>query len=298
VTAFRRVVVGLDGSEQAGEALVLAQRLVDPDGLLILAGIDAHRSFRLPHGREPESPATVLAAARAEVEGGRTVTCVERAAASAARGLSEIAEDQRADLVVLGSRRAGPEGRITPGRTALRLLQGGPCAVAIAPAGAGECERFRHVGLAYDGSVEAGAALRAAYAVAARDGAAVSIYFCVASAGAGYGGLAAAQVDQVAQAQRVDAQERLDAAADEAPDGVNPQTVLLRGDPAPEIARACDGIVDLLFVGSRGYGPLHRALSGSVSEALLLAATHPVVVTPRGGVSRPEEPDHAAAGAP
>jgi len=298
MTAFRRVVIGLDGSDSAGEALLLAQRLADPNSLLVLAGIEAHRPFRLPHGRDPQSLAGLLAAARAELEGRWTVTCVERAAASAARGLTEIAEEQRADLVVLGSRRSGPEGRITPGRTALRLLQGGPCAVAIAPAGAGERDRFRHVGVAYDGSVEAGAALSAAYAVAARDRAAVSIYFCVASASAGYGGLPAPEVDQAAQAQRVDAQERLDAAADKAPAGVNPQTVLLRGDPAPEIARACDGIVDLLFAGSRGYGPMQRALSGSVSEALLLAATHPVVVTPRGGVSRPEAPDHAAAGAP
>ena len=125
------------------------------------------------------------------------------------------------------------------------------------------------------------AALAAAYAIAARDGAAASIYLCIPPIGAGYGGPPGAEIDQAAQAQRVRAQEQLDAAADDAPAGVNPRTVLLRGNPADEIARACDGIVDLLFAGSRGYGPMHRALVGSVSEALLRGARHPVVVMPR-----------------
>jgi nucleotide-binding universal stress UspA family protein len=283
MTAFSRVLVGLDGSESDSEALALAQRLVDPDGVMILASVEAHRSFRLPHARPGQAAAEVLGAARAEVEGQVAVRCIERTAASAARGLTEIGEDERADVVVLGSRRAAPEGRVTPGRTALRLLQGGPCAVAVAPAGAGEHDRFRHVGVAYDGSPEAGAALVAAYAIAARDGAAVSLFFAVVVPG-GYGGMAAQEVDNAAQQQRVQAQDQLDAAADEAPEGVNPRTVLLYGSPAQEIARACDGIVDLLFTGSRGYGPMQRALAGSVAEGLLLAATQPVVVTPRSGI--------------
>ena len=281
MTGFRRVVVGIDGSDAAGEALALAQRLADPDGVLVLAHVDAHRAFRLPHGHVREPAAAPLDAARAQVEGDRPVTCVVRAANSAARGLTEIAEDERADLIVLGSHRPAPEGGIAAGRIAARLLHGGPCAVAIAPAGAAERDRFHHVGVAYDASAEAAAALAAAYAVAARDRAAASIYLCIPPIGAGYGGEVGAEIDQAAQAQRVRAQEQLDAAADDAPHGVNPRTVLLRGNPADEIARACDGIVDLLFAGSRGYGPMHRALVGSVSEALARSARHPVVVMPR-----------------
>ena len=285
MTSFRRVLVGIDGTESGSEALVLAQRLADPAGALVLAHVDAHRSFRLPHGHTKPAPAGTLDAARAQVEGDRAVTCIGRSAASAARGLTEIADDERADLIVLGSHRPAPAGGVALARTAARLLQGGPCAVAIAPAGADARDRFHHVGVAYDGSPEAAAALAAAYALAARDGAAVSIYLCIPPIGAGYGGPPGAEVDQAAQAQRVRAQEQLDAAADDAPDGVNPRTVLLRGNPADEVARAADGIVDVLFAGSRGYGPMHRALVGSVSEALLRAATHPVVVTPRSCIA-------------
>lgn len=55
-----------------------------------------------------------------------------------------------------------------------RLLHGAPCAVAVAPAGAREAGSFRHVGIAYDGTPEARAALAAGYALAAGDHAAVS----------------------------------------------------------------------------------------------------------------------------
>ena len=46
---------------------------------------------------------------------------------------------------------------------------------------------------------------------------------------------------------------------------------------------ACEGIVDLLVTGSRSYGPVQRALLGSVSEALTEGASHPVLVVPRVG---------------
>jgi nucleotide-binding universal stress UspA family protein len=287
---FGRVVVGVDGSASAADALVLADRLVDPDGLLILACVDAHRSFRRGHAHGRPHAGAVLADARADVGGGVAVTCLERAAASVPRGLTEIAEQERADVVVIGSHRAGPEGRVTPGPTARRLLQGSPCAVAVAPAvETPDRDRFRHVGVAYDGTPEADAALAGAYTIAGRDRAAVSLFFCIVPVGGAYGGLPAPEVDRATQAQRLHAQELLDAAADEAPDGVNPRTVLLRGVAAREITHAADGIVDVLFTGSRGYGPLHRTVAGSVAESLLVTASQPVVVTPRSGVDAVEQ---------
>jgi nucleotide-binding universal stress UspA family protein len=47
------------------------------------------------------------------------------------------------------------------------------------------------------------------------------------------------------------------------------------------IAEASDGVVDLLVCGSRGYGPMQRALLGSVSEELIARARQPVLVVPR-----------------
>jgi nucleotide-binding universal stress UspA family protein len=58
----------------------------------------------------------------------------------------------------------------------------------------------------------------------------------------------------------------------------------LYGHAAEQIARRSAGVLDVLFAGSRGHGPLHRALLGSVSGALVRDAGCPVVITPRSAV--------------
>ena len=265
---FRRVLVGADGSDAAADALVLARRLVEPDGELVLAAI-RERGFRRHRTARPPAP-----------EPGERIA--EHAASSAARGLAELAETEQADLIVLGAH-GGFDRRTSPGPTALRLLHGGPCAIAVAPLGAREAEPIRHVGAAYDGSTEAAAALASAYALAARTGAAMSIFSTWLSTGPGTGSFDPDVVAGGLQLRRSEVQDRLDAATEEAPAGVNPRTVMLLGDAAVEIAQACDGVVDVLFAGSRGYGPVHRTFAGSVSQALMLASTQPVVVLPRTG---------------
>jgi nucleotide-binding universal stress UspA family protein len=76
-------------------------------------------------------------------------------------------------------------------------------------------------------------------------------------------------------------QQELDDAAAAAPAGVNPRTLVLHGEPVTQIRAATEGVVDVLFSGSRGYGPLQRVLIGSVAEDLIRGATHPIVVLPR-----------------
>jgi nucleotide-binding universal stress UspA family protein len=71
-------------------------------------------------------------------------------------------------------------------------------------------------------------------------------------------------------------------------------SMLLEGEPAPEIARACEEEdVDLLVLGSRGYGPIRSVLLGSVSRALVHSAPCPVMVVPRSASSGAVEPVHA-----
>jgi nucleotide-binding universal stress UspA family protein len=57
---------------------------------------------------------------------------------------------------------------------------------------------------------------------------------------------------------------------------------LLDGDPAGELARASSGL-DVLVVGSRGYGAVRTVLLGSVARELVRTSACPVVVVPRGG---------------
>lgn len=284
---FRNVIVAFDGSPQGEDALALALRLRDPDeGALTLAcvvpggrwhiGAHAHR----PDAAVPEEIESMFADACARaIPPGIRVRRRAPVAPSPARGLTELAENEDADLIVIGSSRHAEPGQIRLERTAGRLLQGAPCAVAIAPGGLRSDEPIRHVGVAYDGSPEAGAALHAGYQIAAGRSAAVTLMLAIFT-----GGLEAEQ-------ERLRAQAVLDAAADAAPPGVNPATRLLFGAPAQAIREASDGVVDLLVAGSRGYGPMQRALLGSVSEMLVEGAPQPVLVLPR---MSPNEPDPKA----
>jgi len=271
---FRRIVVAFDGSERAQDALALALRLRDPEGVVTLACTVTERPWHRP---EADAVALTLAAGRAQIPAGIHVRLRAPAASSPARGLTELAEDERADLVVVGSSRRSASGRVWLERTAGRLLQGAPCAVAVPPAGLRESERFHHVAIAYDGSPEARGALAAGYAIAAGTGAAVTLMYALPELGVDF--------EDVAHRERLRANEVLDQAADVAPPGVNPGTQLLHGNPGRVIAEACDGRVDLLVTGSRGYGPVQRALMGSVAEALMDGATHPVLVVPRDPVA-------------
>ena len=313
---YLRVLVAYDGSERAEDALALALRLRAPSGgALTLASVRAHHrpwagSERTAPADEPDAVAdaveAMLGEARHRVPPGVPVRVREILAASATRGLSELVEAVEADLAVVGSSSHAAPGSVAIERTAGRMLAGAPCAVAIPPAGARDAGPFRHIGVAFDNSPEAHAAVAAAYGLARRDGAAVTLVRALpvrrgpVRRRAGAARAAAGPAPRAGGARR---RRRRGAG------GVNPRAVLVRGTPQEAIAGTCHGVVDLLVTGSRGFGALRRAFAGSVSEALVEGAPHPVLVIPRP--SAPAEPrgqarprataaggDRPAAGAP
>jgi nucleotide-binding universal stress UspA family protein len=278
-STYRRVVVAYDGSDSAEDALALALLLRDPSGgAMLLACVVHGGAWHLPGHRHGADEATgaaqeMLADVRTRLPAGIPVILSTPPAPSPARGLTELAEAKGADLIVVGSAKGATDGRIGLARTAGRLLQGAPCAVAVAPPGLRATGPFRHVGVAVDASAEAAAALRVAYAIARGAGSAMTLYSALDA-------LTEPDAENVQHA-RLAVQERLDAAAELAPPAVNPATVFVHGPAGQVIADACDGVVDLLVTGSRAYGPLQRALLGSVSEELIARARHPVLVVPR-----------------
>lgn len=285
---FRTIVVGYDEPERGGEAIALAEALRDPrHGSLLLAS--AYLPTPVPTApfefavdqRDPTE--SLLSEARAQLEGRVPVRTISVPAAPA-RALTEIAEREHADLVVVGSSHHGKVGRVLPGTTAEWLLRGAPCAVAVAPRGY-ERDDIRHIGVAYEGSPEAEAALRAAEALALELGATLTVYCVVEPQPATDSTIAAgtgAEWPSVTAKQH--GRQLLYYVADHAPQGLRPETLLLHGHAAEQIARRTDGVLDLLFAGSRGYGPLRRALLGSVSGELVRDAGCPVVITPRSAV--------------
>jgi nucleotide-binding universal stress UspA family protein len=206
--------------------------------------------------------------------------------------LGELAQSERADLIVLGPTHRGAVGRVIPGATAGRLLGDAPCAVAVAPAGFGrpadgglgwrplggdpEDAGMRVIGVGYDGSPAARKALDVAAELAIPNGAALRVYAVAAKVSRGALESQAPGVPTRAELLR----EQLHDAVAELPPEARALPEFRWGFPAAELIAAAGIGVDLMVLGARDGGPVRRALNGSISSAILAEASCPVLITP------------------
>jgi nucleotide-binding universal stress UspA family protein len=127
-------IVSYDDTPNDRDALALGRVLAAAGAELTLAYV--RHSTELEHSRE----ALEAHAAEALLERGALAlddVPVDRRVVlspSTGEGLRWLAEHQHADLVVFGSDYRTASGHVAPGRSAQTLLEGGPAAVAIAPA--------------------------------------------------------------------------------------------------------------------------------------------------------------------
>src|SRR5262245_48586589 len=166
-TMFEKVLAGVDGRPNGRDAIALASRLSNPGGKLVLAHVEVvlpgplHVSNPAAGGAESEDALALLQRERDAAEVGAELISLR--SSSAGRGLHQCAEQQDADLLVVGSHSRGLFGRVMLGDDTRASLNGAPCAVAIASRGYGELPKpFAIVGVGYDGSPESEMALAAA----------------------------------------------------------------------------------------------------------------------------------------
>jgi nucleotide-binding universal stress UspA family protein len=204
---------------------------------------------------------------------------------SVAHGLVSLAEEVAASMVVLGSSRYGPLGRLLAGSTVRRVAHGAPCAVAVAP----HEWRLRSsdtsltIGAGITDSPESHDALAFGAQLAAAAHAPLRVLTAVGLDPAGDGLFAAAGTSSAAWcAERRTYSKRVArAAVDQVASSTSAEAHVMNGDPVECLADASRD-VDFLVVGSRRYGPLRTALLGSVSSALIDRASCPVIIVPRG----------------
>ena len=129
-----KIIVSYDNTANDRDALALGQRLRDAGGTLSLAYV-RHSQLEQPE-REAleEHDAERLLEEGAQLLGDAGVGRHVVFDASTGEGLLALAEREAADLVVFGSDYRTAPGNLQPGTSARRLLDGGPTAVAIAPA--------------------------------------------------------------------------------------------------------------------------------------------------------------------
>ena len=201
---------------------------------------------------------------------------------SVARALQELARQREASCIVLGASHRSAAGRLLLGNVGVSLLHGAPCPVAVAPRGwEGELEGAT-VGVAFDGSAEAFAALEAAVAIAQRASAELTILTIaeppVMGVATTYAVLSAADWYGSARAEA----ERIGEIAAGHVGTRAPHRVSVRAGAVVQILREASAEVDIMLIGSRAYGSIGRTLLGSTAAGLLTQAACPVLVIPRG----------------
>jgi nucleotide-binding universal stress UspA family protein len=275
---FKNVLVGVDGRPNGRDALALARHLTDADGKLTLANVRGgglHAAHAITAGmleEEQQASHELLERERAEAE--VVAELVSVVALSPGRGLHEQAEEQGADLLVVGSTSRGPIGRAMLGDDTRGALNGAPCAVAIAAAGYSESPvALAKLGVAYNESPESQMALALARELAADTGASVRVLEVVSIPTYAYAGLVPPVTGDSIEVMVQEANERLAALA-----GVEAQAVY--GLTGEELAEFGDE-VDMLVAGSRSYGPLKRLVLGSTSDYLERHARCSLLVLPR-----------------
>jgi nucleotide-binding universal stress UspA family protein len=196
---------------------------------------------------------------------------------SAAGILTDIAERESFDAIVIGASHRGGLGRALLGSVGRGLLHGAPCPVAVAPSGYRKSGHgpFGRIAVAYDGTQEAKLALDRARELAEDHRATLRVLTVEGPPTALPAPMA--YVPAHPPEPRKDLDEGLAAVGAR----VQAEGDLLGGPPAETLADACGDGVDLLVAGSRGYGPLARVLLGSVSAQLISLARCPVLVVPR-----------------
>jgi nucleotide-binding universal stress UspA family protein len=284
---FEQIVVGVDGNEGGRDAIALAKHLLAQDGELTLACVSASERHVFGAARASDDTSAreraVALLERAREEAGVRAQLRWRGSTSVGRGLHELCDLVGGDLLVVGSSRRGLLGRALIGDDTRAALNGAPCAIAIAPAGYSQQPvAMREVGVAYNGSPESAHALAVAREIAARCGAKLSAFEAVSLPSYAFlsGPVPVDGLEDLVE----DARGRIAALG-----GVEPHAAY--GLPVEELA-LYSASLDLLVVGSRGYGPIGRLVHGSTSQQLVRTARCPLLVLARA--ARGVEPNAPA----
>jgi nucleotide-binding universal stress UspA family protein len=150
-------IVSYDDTLNDLDALMLARVLADAGTTLTLAYV-RHTTQAEPDLEElEEHDAETLLQRGARWLGDLDVDRRVIVSASTAAGLKWLAEQENADIVVFGSDYRTAVGHVSPQQSAQTLLEGGPAAVAIAPADyrSYHGEQIERIGLLADAGDEA-----------------------------------------------------------------------------------------------------------------------------------------------
>jgi nucleotide-binding universal stress UspA family protein len=289
---FSHVAVGSDGRPGSEDAVALGAAIASatggrlalvgtfPPSFLPVEGVTDRKTLRAQVTR-------TLRGQRDRLAPGAFVHTI--ADASPARALRHFAQRSKVDLVIVGSHHGSTPDHVAIGRTGRQLLYDAPFSLAVAAQGLHERKPdIRTIGVGYDGGPEADAALAVAAELAGAAQAKLLLRRVVEDrvpvlSGQAWIALADWSHEHMWEDDRQKALAEAEAAASRfAP---RAEVSATTGDPGYEM-RAFSQALDLLVVGSRGWGPVARLVTGGVGETLVTDASCSVLIVPRPASAR------------
>lgn len=283
------IVVGFDGSDHARDALALGRALAAllQTRLIVVNAYTPGDLLWAPSTAPPldeEGRKRVMDAAEAELSEKDHYELRSLASPSATAALHNTAQNEQAMAIVVGSSHRSTVGRMLVGTVALETLDAAPCAVLVATAGlaARQPIRLARIGVGFDDTPQAHDALAVALSLARHAGGELNIIRAahLAAKALPHAFLPYLEPDYL-QNVRADLEQGLQQVAAPIRDEVLVHTKVVNGGAADALVRSSESL-DLLVLGSRGYGPIARVLLGSVSRPVVNNAHCPVLVVPRG----------------
>lgn len=274
-----RLLVAIDDRGPGRDALELARVLCTATGsgalvVHVLYAGPLPMEFALLPQEEAYEARPLFAKARDALSGVEVET---RAYGGGSPGaiITSLSEQEKLDGIVLGSPHRHGLNRIVFGSVAISVLNGAETDVFVAPPGYADSvhDGLETIAVGYLGTAESKVALRRALELRPPDGR-IEILTVAEPPVPLYpsGGTLTDPVDP---------EKVLAEALDLVPGDVPVEGRRLDGPVAPELEQACAQGVDLLALGSRGYGPVMRVLLGSVSGHVFRHAPCPLLVTRR-----------------
>ena len=284
-----KILIGVDGSERSEDAVAFGRALA--------LAADAPVTLAMAHRSEPRRPGAeeheeflrndaerTLVRLVAMLDDVRDVELRPLVVnTSPAHALHATAEEEHAGIIVVGSSHTGRLGRVLPGSTAERLLHGAPCPVAVVPLGYRTHATPAHpvIGCAYRPTTDGAAALGAAEELALALSASLRVMQVIEPLAHLYdGGEMPFNLPEINASMYADTERSLVQRVARLSANLESEGTLHSGRPA-DVLIALSETVDLMVIGSRGYGPLKAVLLGGVSGQVIRSAACPVVVVPR-----------------
>jgi nucleotide-binding universal stress UspA family protein len=213
------------------------------------------------------------------------ITYRSHANRSISGGLFEVAEETKADLLVLGSASNGQLGQVVVGSTADRLLHSSPVPVVIAPRGyrSGRTTKVTRLTCAYPGTPEAVDAVARVAALARKIEVPLRVMTFAIRGRTMYPPEVGLHVeDSILAAWAAHAREMLDQLRTDGVLAEDVETLVVSGngwDQALDAADWQDG--EILALGTSPRGEIARVFLGSHGSKIMRYSPVPVLVLPR-----------------